>query len=214
MANEISAAVKAAERALPSGLTWGQAIDLTRDEAISLFQISGKVAAADVLSPTDCLRLADKIVKHQAAGDISMPKQTEAGDAMTLADNADREYILAAAKRRAKLQENDTESIFDIAARLKKAVETERAADAQKPAATLSDTDRLARHRPGWRTDDGTQWRHDRRKRRTTEEYDRRQQATYVSTSEEEDDPEKSLSDGDCYKQYNDYVTTAWKQGK
>ena len=61
-----------------------------------------------------------------------MPKQTEAGDAMSLADNTDREYILAAAKHRRQLQQSDTESIFDIAARLRMQVEAARAADAAR----------------------------------------------------------------------------------
>jgi hypothetical protein len=86
---------------------------------------------------------------------------------MSLVSNTDREYILAAAKHRRQLQQSDTESIFDIAARLKKAVEAARAADARrKPAddAALSDTD-LSLHRPGWRLNDDSTWRHDRRKK-------------------------------------------------
>jgi hypothetical protein len=69
-------------------------------------------------------------------------------------------------------------------------------------------------------------YRHDRRRRKqsTTHEYtpEGEEAGTYVTTPEEDakkkknggDKPEEALSDGDCYKSYNDYVTTAWKQGK
>jgi len=209
--NELNDAVKAAESALPDNLTWLDAFRSHKDATIELWKISGKVGVGDLMNKADRIRLADKIVKHQATGDTPMPKQTEAGDAMSLVDNTDREYILAAAKHREQLRQSDTESIFDIAARLKEMIEKRRAAEAaqQRPEAATFDA---SAHRPGFR--DGTQWRHDRRKKRTTEEFDPegRQQATYVSTSEEEDDPEKSLSD--ARNAYLEYVGNAYKQNR
>lgn len=209
MANEISNAVKEAEMELPTNLTWKDAFKSHGDATLALWEISGAVACNDKLSKTDRIRLADKIVKHQAAGDTSMPKQTEAAD-VAMFDEVNRPYLLAAQKHRAKLQKSSDESIFDIAARLKETIEKKRAADAaQRPEPEVFDA---SAHRPGFR--DGTQWRHDRRKKRTTQEYDPegRQQATYVSTSEEEDEPEKSLSD--ARNAYLEYVGNAYKQGK
>lgn len=211
MANELSDAVKAAENALSDNLTWLDAFRSHKDATIELWKVSGKVGVGDLMNKADRIRLADKIVKHQATGDTPMPKQTKAGDAMSLVDNTDREYILAAASHRNQLQQSDTESLFDIAARLKKAVETKRAADAAQRREPEPQFEASA-HRPGFR--DGTQWRHDRRKRRTTEQYDPegRQEATYVSTSEEEDEPEKSISD--ARNAYLDYVQNAYKLGR
>ena len=227
MANEISNAVKVAESALPSGLTWIDAFKSHADATLALWEISGRVACNDKLTPVDRLRLADKIVKTSTKEENTMPKQTEAGDAMTLADNTDREYILAAAKHRRQLQQSDTESVFDIAARLKETIETKRAADAKKPAdATLSDTDRLALHRPGYRLADARrkkyqQWDPEGRESGTiTEEdddngswsHDRRRKA---ATAHVRQDPveEEALSDA-CERARNEYidrVTSAYK---
>lgn len=217
--NELNDAVKAAESALPDSLTWLDAFRSHKDATIELWKISGKVGVGDLMNKTDRIRLADKIVKHQATGDTPMPKQTEAGDAMSLADNTDREYILAAAKHRRQLQQSDTESIFDIAARLRMQVEAARAADAarRRPEATFD----AAGHRPGWRlTDDA--WRHDRRRKQsTTHEFDPagREANTYVTT--EEDDEEDGKRNGkteeaisDCYKQYQDELCNAWHMKK
>lgn len=196
MANEISDAVKAAESALPDNLTWLDAFRSHKDATLELWQISGKVGVSDLMNKADRIRLADKIVKHQATGDIPIPKQTEAGDAMSLVDNADREYILAAASHRRQLQQSDTESIFDIAARLKKAVETKRAA-AEPP----DDTDRFAGNRPGWRN--GDEWAHDKRKK---------QQTTHVR-SDEPDTSEEALSDARtvAYQDALTYTQNAWR---
>jgi hypothetical protein len=143
-------AIKAAEKELPSGLTWAQAVK-SHGEAVSLWQISGRVSADDKLSPADRYRLAYAISKQTSPKEEStMASTNEAATAM-LADADQRQYLLAAANNRSRLQQSDTESIFDIAARLKKTVEAARAADARKPAgdATLSDTDHLAGHHPG-----------------------------------------------------------------
>jgi hypothetical protein len=59
-------AIKAAEKKLPSGLTWAQAVDLIGDEAVSLWKISGRVAANNRLTDADRYRLADAIVKKSA----------------------------------------------------------------------------------------------------------------------------------------------------
>ena len=213
MANEIDNAVKVAEKALPSGLTWLDAFKSHGAATVlPIWEITGTVAANDKLSSVDRLRLAGAIVKQQTSKEEDIVTSTnEAGDALALANSADREFILAAASHRRQLQQSDTESIFDIAARLKEMIEKRRAAEAaqQRPEAATFDA---SAHRPGFR--DGTQWRHDRRKKRTTEEFDPegRQQATYVSTSEEEDDPEKSLSD--ARNAYLEYVGNAYKQNR
>jgi hypothetical protein len=214
MANEIDNAVKVAEKALPSSLTWLDAFKSHGAATVlPIWEITGTVAANDKLSSVDRLRLAGAIVKQQTSKEEDIVTSTnEAGDALALANSADREFILAAASHRRQLQQSDTESVFAIAARLKKAVETKRAADAAQQRRPEPEVFDANAHRPGFR--DGTQWRHDRRKKRTTEEFDPegRQQATYVSTSEEEDYPEKSLSD--ARNAYLDYVQNAYKRGK
>jgi hypothetical protein len=212
MTNELSDAIKAAESALPDNLTWLSAFKSHPDATLELWQISGKVGVSDLMTKTDRIRLADKILKQQTSTkENTMTSTNEAAD-IAMFDEANRPYLLAAQKHRAKLQKFDTESIFDIALRLKQTIEKKRAADAaaqRRPDEAVFDA---SAHRPGFR--DGTQWRHDRRKKRTTQEYDPegRQQATYVSTSEEEDEPEKSLSD--ARNAYLEYVGNAYKQGK
>jgi hypothetical protein len=205
-----------------------QAFDLVGEAVLKpIWQISGKVAANDLLTDADRYRLADAIVKQTSPKEIIMTKQAstdKAGDAMTLADNADREYLFAAAAHRKQLQQNDMETLFDIARRLKKTVEAARAADARKPAATLSDTDHLAGHRPGWRLDDDN-WRHDRRRRQTTtHEFDPegREGNTYVTSGEDDEEDKKNgnrseeaLSDSKAARaEYLDYLHNAYKQGR
>jgi len=129
----------------------------------------------------------------------------EAGDANPILDAVQREYLLAAATHRSRLQKSDDESLLVIADRLRTQVEAARAADAarRRPEATFD----AAGHRPGWRlTDDA--WRHDRRRKQsTTHEFDPagREANTYVTT--EEDDEEDGKRNGkteeaisDCYK--------------
>jgi hypothetical protein len=186
--NKIDDALKA----LPSGLTWGQAFDLIPGEALSLWKISGKVAATDELNGVDRRRLADAIVKQQTSAkeEITMTSTDEGADAM-FADADQRQYLLAAAENRSRLQQSDNESILDIAARLKKAVETARATDAaqRRPKATFD----AAGHRPGWRLDA-------RRKNRQEEQ------------EEGEDEDEKALSD--ARREHDTYITSAYKQGR
>ena len=143
-----------------------------------------------------------------------------------------RPYLLAAQTHRAKLQQSDDESIFDVAARLRTAVEAARAAE-KKPNTDAPIFDAAA-HRPGWRLSsqiadarrkkyeerdpagresgsiteieedaDSGAWRHDKRKKQTT-------------THEASVEPEEAISDS-CEKarnEYDAYITSAWKQGK
>ena len=219
MTNEISNAVKAAKSALPNNLTWMGAFKSHGDATLALWEISGKVGVNDLLTSTDRLRLADKIVTQQTSAkeENTMTTINEAATAM-LADTEQRQFLLAAAKHRRQLQENDTESIFDIAARLRTQVEAARVADAarRRPEATFD----AAGHRPWRLTDDA--WRHDRRRKQsTTHEFDPagREANTYVTT--EEDDEEDGKRNGkteeaisDCYKQYQDELCNAWRMKK
>jgi hypothetical protein len=152
MANEIDDAIKAAEKELPSNLTWGQAVKSHADAVLPLWQMSGRVAANDELTTADRHRLADAIVKQQTSAKEKIIMTTDEAAAAMFADADQRQLLLAAAKHRAKLQRSDTESIFDIAARLRTQVEAARAADAaqRRPAEAIFDA---SGHRPGWRLD-------------------------------------------------------------
>ena len=216
--NKIDDALKA----LPSDLTWAQAMDVVGEAVLPIWKISGKVAAHDQLSDVDHRRLADAIVKQQTSTkeEITMTSTNEAAAAM-FADAEQRQFLLAAAKHREQLRQSDNESIFDIAARLQKQVAAARAADARKPDATISDTDRLALHRPGWRLNDDS-WRHDRRKKRT-HEFDPagREAGTFVSEEDDEEDKrngirsEEALSDSKTARaEYLDYLHNAYKLGR
>jgi len=148
-----------------------------------------------------------------------MTSTNEAAD-IAMFDEANRPYLLAAQKHRSRLQKSDTEDLFSIARRLRTQVETARAADAKKPDATLSDTYRLALHRPGWRletndarrkkyqqrypegresgtiteeeNDDSGNWSHDRRRKEAT---------AHVRDPVEEE----ALSDA-CERARNEYI--------
>jgi hypothetical protein len=157
-------------KALPNNLTWIDAIKSHGEAALPLWKISGEVAVDDRLNDVDRYRLADAIVKLTDTGkENTMTKQTP--DANPLLDPQQRQFLLAAAENRSRLSQGD-ESIFTIAARLQKQVTATRAADAAQRPSEAATTFDASGHRPGWRTDDSTQWRHDRRKRRTTEEFD------------------------------------------
>ena len=157
-----------------------------------------------------------------------MTSTNEAAKQDNMFDKSNRPYLLAAQKHRSRLQKSDTEDLFSIARRLRTQVEAARAADAKKPDATLSDTDRLALHRPGWRLetadarrkkyqqrdpegresgtiteeeDDNGSWSHDRRRK--------------AATAHVRQDPveEEALSDA-CERARNEYidrVTSAYK---
>ena len=147
--NKIADALKA----LPSNLTWAQAMDLVgRSVLLPLWQISGKVSCNDEMTHADRYRLADAIVKQQTSAkkeEITMTSTDEAAATM-FADTEQRQFLLMAAKHRKQLAQSDTESIFDIAARLREQVADARAADTgqRRPEATTFDA---SGHRPGWR---------------------------------------------------------------
>ena len=185
--NKIDDALKA----LPSDLTWAQAMDVVGEAVLPIWKISGKVAADDQLSDVDRRRLADAIVKRQTSTkeEITMTSTNEA--ATMLADAEQRQFLLAAAKHRRQLQKNDMELIFDIAARLRVQVADARAADAaqRRPKATTAFD--ASAHRPGWR---------DARRKNVQEE------------GEEEDE---TLNDCELARREHDaYITNAYKQGR
>jgi hypothetical protein len=154
----------------------------------------------------------------------------EAADALNLADAQDREIMLAAVRHRKKLAQSDDESIFTIASRLRQQLAEARAAAAKKPATdtVLSDTDRLALHRPGWRVadarrkkfeqrdpegreagtiteeeDDSGVYRHDRRRKEAT---------AHMRDPVEEEALSDALSDCErARNEYIDHVTSAYK---
>ena len=99
--NKIDDALKA----LPSDLTWAQAMDVVGEAVLPIWKISGKVAADDQLSDVDRRRLADAIVKQQTSTkeEITMTSTNEAAAAM-FADAEQRQFLLAAAKHREQLR--------------------------------------------------------------------------------------------------------------
>jgi hypothetical protein len=149
--NKINDAVKAAEKKLPNDLTWAQAFDLIGEKAVRpIWCVSGRVAADDRLSSADRHRLADAIVTSTKETVMTSSTSDDAAAAM-FADADQRQYLLAAAQNRSRLQLSDTENLFDIATRLREQVTAARAADAarRRPAeATIFDA---SGHRPGWR---------------------------------------------------------------
>ena len=198
--NKIDDALKA----LPDGLTWGQAMDLT-PEALKLWKVSGRVGPGDLLTDADRHRLADAISKSTKE-ENTMTSTNEAADNMF--DDVNRPFLLAAQKHRAKLQKSDTEDLFSIARRLRTQVETARAADAKKPATDTALFDASA-HRPGWRTDarrkngedddETNSWEHDRRKKQSTK---------HVRS----DDPTKSEEAlSDAIDEYRARITDEWR---
>ena len=120
-------------RELPDGLTWAQSVKTYGDAALKLWSISGRISANDVMTPADRSRLSDAIKQtsvKETKEENTMTLTNEAADIAMLTDAEQREYLLAAAKHRSRLQQSDTENLFDIAARLRKTVEAARAADA------------------------------------------------------------------------------------
>ena len=150
--NEIRDAIKTVERQLPDDLTWLDAFRYHKDATLELLAISGRVDVNDLLNSADRLRLADILVIYQTSSKEENTMTNEAADISMFSDE-NRPYLLAAQKHRAKLQKSDTESIFDIALRLKEMIEKKRADDAaqRRPEAAMFDA---SAHRAGWRTAD------------------------------------------------------------
>jgi hypothetical protein len=205
MANEISDAVIAAEKELPSDLTWKDAFKSHTDATLELWEISGKVGANDFLTSTDHLRLADKILKQQTSSKEENTMTNEVADNMF--DEANRPFLILAQKYRAKLQTSDTEDLFSIARRLRAQFEAKKAEDAAKKPAP-PDADRFAGNRPGWRLpdakngkddDETNSWEHDRRKRQSTKHV----------RPEENDEPEKAQSDS--IDEYRARISDEWR---
>ena len=112
------------------------------------------------------------------------------GDSNPLFDAEQREYLLAASKHRKQLQKSDTESIFDIAARLRVQVADARARDTTRRPKAKGVFD-ASTHRPGFRFADA------RRKQN------------------EQEEGEDALNDCELARREHDaYITNAYKQGR
>ena len=178
-------------KALPDGLTWKAAIR-SHDEAALLWKISGEVALDQRLNDVDRRRLADALVKANKLIDADKENITMTDEAVDISmfDEANRPFLLAASKHRAKLQKYyDTDDLFLIAKNLRTQFEAQKAADAaKKPAAEPSDD--FSGNRPGWR--------HDKRKK----------EQTAVVRSDDPTKSEEALSDARAAA-YQDSLTYA-----
>jgi hypothetical protein len=193
MANKIDDAIKAAEKELPRDLTWVQAVDLIGDEAVSLWKISGKVAANDRLTDADRYRLADAIAKKLA-------KRTP-----TDVERAHEEYL------------DRVQNEWRHDKRKKQQTTHLRSDDPTKSEEALSDAidEYRARITDEWRIPSLVE---DARRKK---QYYNAAGQEEGSSVEEEDDPEKSTSDAASRKKgddaekaradYIDHLENSWK---